>query len=117
MSLEANIAELNANIKTLINVLTSNPQAALAQPVQPVKQKTEPEKTEPAKPAPAAAPAADTQALDYVKDVQPLVLKVSSVKGRDAAVALLAKFGLKSAKEAQPEQYADIIKACKEVLQ
>lgn len=117
MSLEAAIAELNANMKTLINVLTTNPQAALAQPVQPVKQKTEPEKTEPAKPAPAAAPAETAKpALDYAKDVQPKVLAVSAKKGRDAATALLGKFGLKTARNAKPEQWQDIINACEEAL-
>lgn len=116
MSLEASIAELNSNIKVLIGVLnkaghtqpvTTDSPAIASAPATPT-----PEKTEPSKTAQAAAPAA----LDYTKDVQPLVLRVSSTKGRDTAVAVLAKLGLKSAKEAKPEQYQQLIDACQEAL-
>lgn len=119
MSLEAQIAELNANIKTLVNVLNSRvlnealPTNELKKATTPAPEKTV-EKTVPAA-APTAAPAA-VDALDYEKDVKPKVLEVSSRKGRDACMAVLGKFGLASAKAAKPEQYADIIKACEEAL-
>lgn len=112
MSLEATIAELNANIKTLIGVLGANQNVTKPAPVKT----SEPAPAAPVKASePAPAPAA-AGALDYEKDVKPLVLKVSSTKGRDACTALLGKFSLASAKAAVPAQYADIIAACQEAL-
>jgi hypothetical protein len=52
----------------------------------------------------------------YEKHIQPKVLKVSSVKGADTARKLLADLGLKSAKEAKPDQWPKIIAACDEAL-
>lgn len=115
MSLEASIIELNSSICRLIDALNARA-GEDARPAASVP-KTVAAGT-PTTPAPTAPGPVDPvpAALDYVKDVQPRVLKVSATKGREAAVKLLGTFGLKSAKEAKPEQYADIIKACEEAL-
>ncbi len=42
----------------------------------------------------AASPSEQPATIDYAKDVKPLLLKVSTSKGRDALVALLAQFGV-----------------------
>ena len=59
--------------------------------------------------APAAEPIA-------YADVSKLILKVSSTKGRDAAVAILNKFGAANLKEVKPEQYAEVVAAANEAL-
>lgn len=62
-----------------------------------------------------AVPAADTPAADDVIDyaeVRSAVIKAAATKGKDRVVDLLDGFGLKSATEAKPTQYAEIIAAC-----
>lgn len=66
--------------------------------------------------APAtAAPAASTSSLTY-PEMAKYVTKVSQVKGRDAAVAMLKGLGFSNAKEAKPEQYQSIVDAAKKIL-
>jgi len=115
MSLEANIAELNSNFKTLIGLLSAGYIQQNAAPAPVKTSAPAPTTPAPTTSAKTEAPAATT-GLDYEKDVKPKVLEVSSKKGRDACMAVLSKFGLASAKAAKPEQYADIIAACEEVL-
>lgn len=60
---------------------------------------------------PASKPGASNPAPSIVtyEDVKTLVLKVSKDKGRDAAAAVLAGFGVAKAPELKTEQYADAV--------
>lgn len=57
----------------------------------------------------------DTEQPSY-QDVAALITKVSRSVSRDAAVKILNHFGAKKGPELKPEQYADVITACNEVL-
>lgn len=65
----------------------------------------------------ASKPEASTSvaAVTY-DDVKALVLQVSKDKGRDAAAAVLAGFGVAKAPELKPEQYADAVAQLKAAL-
>lgn len=67
-------------------------------------------------PPAAPAPAPVAEALDYVKDVRPLILRISKEKGRDTAVALLQKFGVAGGPDLKPEQLADFVAAATDAL-
>lgn len=62
-----------------------------------------------------AASESDTEQPSY-QDVAALITKVSRNVGRDAAVELLDSFGAKRGPDLKPEQYADVIAACKKAL-
>lgn len=66
----------------------------------------------------AAKPQASTAATEPVTyaQVKPLILKINTDKGRDAATAALAKFGVTKGPELKPEQFADFIAHANEVL-
>lgn len=59
-----------------------------------------------------AAPAA----LTYEANVRPLALRLSAEKGRDALVALLAKFGVKKGQDLVPDQFPAFIDAANAAL-
>lgn len=113
MTIEAQIDRTNELLEQLLAKLGHVGQSLGEVPRVEQQAALKPEKTV-EKAAPAAAPA--EQPLDYVKDVQSKVIKVSSVKGADTARKLLADLGLKSAKEAKPDQWPKIIAACDEAL-
>lgn len=46
--------------------------------------------------------------VDYDRDLKPRIIELTR-KDRDAAVALLGKFGAKTGKDLKPEQYADAL--------
>lgn len=62
---------------------------------------------------PAASPAPAEISYDQISKA---VISVAQKKGRDAAVALLSKFGAGKATELKPEQYADVLAAVEESL-
>ena len=62
----------------------------------------------------AAAEAA--AALDYEKDVRPLLVKVSTGKGRDALVALLKDFGATKGDQLKADQLEAVVAAANELL-
>jgi hypothetical protein len=62
----------------------------------------------------AEAPAAP--AIDFEKDVKPLVVKISVDHGREKAVALLQRFGVSRTPDLLPAQYPDVIKFANEIL-
>ena len=67
--------------------------------------------------SPASKPEASTSAtVTTYDDVKALVLQVSKEKGRDAAAAVLAGFGVAKAPELKAEQYADAVAQLKAVL-
>ena len=65
--------------------------------------------------AAAAASTPSSEVPSYV-DTAKYVTKVSQVKGRDTAIAMLKEFSLASLKEAKPEQYAAVIASAKKIL-
>lgn len=73
--------------------------------------------TEPADPAPAAdAGLFETPAAtDYATAAQK-VTGLAASKGREAAVAVLAKFGAKTLKEVPADKFAEVVAACDEAL-
>lgn len=79
-----------------------------------------PEKTasasSPAAESAAAAPPASTAAPATYDQVKPLILKINTAKGREAALAALAKFGVDKGPDLKPEQFAEFIEYANEVL-
>lgn len=65
--------------------------------------------------ADAPALTAATEPLTY-NDVKPLILKINTAKGREAATAALAKFGVSRGPELKPEQYAEFVAHAQELL-
>jgi hypothetical protein len=55
-------------------------------------------------------------ALDYVKDVKPITIQLSKEKGREITIGVLSRFGVKSAQDLDPAQWADYIAHCGKVL-
>jgi hypothetical protein len=55
-------------------------------------------------------------ALDYVKDVKPITIQLSKEKGREITIGVLSRFGVKSAQDLYPAQWAEYIAHCKSVL-
>jgi pyruvate dehydrogenase E2 component (dihydrolipoamide acetyltransferase) len=71
----------------------------------------------PAAPAPAApAPAAAGGATATIKDVVAALTPVAEQKGRDAAVALLAKYGAQTVPQLKAESYAQVVADAKALL-
>lgn len=71
----------------------------------------------PATDAKTDAKTADTKTADITYDqIKPLILKVNTTKGRDAATSLLAEFGVTRGPELKPEQFAAFHKRATEVL-
>lgn len=56
------------------------------------------------------------EALNYEKEVRPALVKVSTAKGRDALVALLARFEVTKGDQLKPAQLADALAAANELL-
>jgi hypothetical protein len=140
MSLEVAIQENTAALRELIARLTSGSQTAvtmtgaeyvekLDKPAADTKAKEG--KTEPW-PFPNAKPGspgdkinkaqADAKAkteaptLDYVKDVKPLLLKVSASKGRDALVSLLNEFGVDKGDKLPADKLPEVVAQVNELL-
>lgn len=120
--LSAVLAALGAKhqaVEVVPPVVVENPKPPKAE------KEAEPKVGEKKPDAPAAEPAQQStasedahtaaQAVTY-DDVKKAVLDVSHDRGRDAAVALLAGFGLKNAQEAKPEQWAEIMAAAKALV-
>lgn len=131
----ANVAQLNA-VMAALNIETEKDAAAPVEkskkttsaktevvastvPTAKAEAATVPEKTEsasdqPVKSVEVAAPVS-TVAISY-QDAATAITKLSRMKGRDTAVALLAKFGAANLKEVKPEQFADLLAAVSEAL-
>lgn len=71
-------------------------------------------------PSSAGSPASDTDdipsALGYEAHVKPLILKIGAQKGRDAILALLGEYGVKSGQELTSDQYVAFVASANEVL-
>lgn len=55
-------------------------------------------------------------AIDYEKEVRPVLVKVSTTKGRDPLIALLAQFKVTKGDQLKPTQFGDVIAAANELL-
>lgn len=128
MSLEIAIQENTAAIRALIAAIsngiptTAQQVAAVVEEVKaeaPAKaeKKIKPEKAEAPKveqaatpePKEEAAPAADDAPEVTYQDAAAAITALSKTKGRDAAVALLKKFGASKLPEVKPEDFAAIV--------
>jgi membrane-bound ClpP family serine protease len=128
MSLELAITENTNAIRDLIAALGNGQhvtQAQVAAVVKEAKPKAE-KKQETAKPEaastpttvePAAAPEPkaenSAQAATY-NDAADAVTKLARTKGRDAAIAVLSKFGAAKLPDVKPEDFAAVIAAAVE---
>lgn len=130
MSLEATIQENTAALRDLIAVLANGATPTAAQ-VAAVVTEAKAEKVEKsAKKTQAAATqesptptASDNSASSLSATQEPdaaaptyqdaagAITKLSRTKGRDAAVALLTKFGAAKLPDVKPEQFAEVIQA------
>lgn len=54
--------------------------------------------------------------LDYAKDVKPITIRLSKEKGREITIGVLSRFGVKSAQDLGPGQWAEYIAHCESVL-
>jgi hypothetical protein len=145
MSLEATIAENTAALRELIAAIKAGVPTTAAQVAAVVEQATDKPTTpakaeapEAAKPttkakntqaaatAPAPQPSTATDAgastdaaapAPTYQDAAAAVTNLAKTKGRDAAVAVLTKFGAAKLPDVKPEQFADVIAACAEAVE
>lgn len=123
----SNEAQLNAILKAMTgftigevskpasvtSIDTAKPKAEAKKPdAAASKPSTGDTKESPASSAPAAT-GESSGAIDYEKTLKPAALKLAADKGRDALVAVYTKIGV-SAKDAKPEQYAELLAAINE---
>jgi len=144
MSLEAIIQENTNAIRELIAAIQAGVPTTAAQVAAVVTEakaekapaKKETAKAEEKKPAAGAAPTAETQpsatteaAESSKTDAQPeakaptyqatadAITKLARTKGRDAAIAVLTKFGASKLPDIQPNDFQKVIDACAEAMQ
>lgn len=121
MSLEQALAANTAAIQELIAVwskLNAQAKAVDKMPAEgtvtaagkPVKAAPEKAAEKPAEAPKAEAKAPAPAAADYAP-VGAAITSYAAAKGREATLAKLAPFGVKSGKELKPEQYADVLAA------
>ncbi|MFU2048928.1 hypothetical protein [Bordetella hinzii] len=67
--------------------------------------------------APVQAGNAGQDAAPTYQDTADAVTKLARVKGRDAAVAVLSKFGAAKLPDVKPEQFADVLAACNQAME
>lgn len=127
MSLEQALQENTVAIRELIAALTNHAptpaptkevEAAAEKAVEKAKAKAPAKKTEPAVETAANRSSdadATSDAVTY-SQVSDAVLKLVAAKGRAAATDILTDMGLKSAREAKPEQYAELLAKVAEVM-
>lgn len=102
MTIEAALAANTAAVEKLTAILSGAGLAAKAE------KPTKPAKAEKPAEAPPAAAAAEQPAPTY-KDAANAVLKLSEVKGREAALELLKSFDATNLKGVDPSKYAELI--------
>lgn len=123
MSLEAVIQENTNVMRELIALWKTGASPAPAPVSAPAVDKAPP----PAKDKPAAEVKTDTTAKEKPVEeakatevtydqIKPLIIKVNTTKGREAATKLLADFGVARGPDLKPEQYADFFAAATKVL-
>lgn len=118
MCLESKIVELTEAVRALTVAMSGG---ATEAPAKVEESKPEPKKEEAPKATtkPAAKPVevkpepvaeqTTAEAPDYEKDVKPALVKLSTGMSRDEFLQFLSRFGVNSAKNLLPEQYADVL--------
>lgn len=109
-------ADLVANVIALAALMGGT--AAVAAPPSeqtPAKaaaKKTEPKAADPTPTAePAPTPAAEPAALDFNKDVAPVVIATVERSGKPAVIEVLEQFGVGKASDVAPGQWGELIEA------
>lgn len=112
MSLETVIEENNTLLRELIAMWKTgaspvpSPAPAAPSPAPAAQVETKkPEAEQPKEEAKAAK--TDTAAAVTYDQIKPLIIKLNTTKGREAAAGLLAEFGVTRGPELKPEQFAD----------
>lgn len=122
----ANKAQLQAVMSALSDINEYAQQKAIHSEPVPVFDTPKPVAVAPSAPAPApTAAAAPTLSAESpsepaveipVADVNAAVIGLAKAKGRDAAVAVLQKFGVSKVPELKAEHYAAVIDAAKKAM-
>jgi len=113
------LAELDEFVAHHVKTKAAQTTAAVSPAPKDPKPETpkEPKAETPKEPKAPKAPAAPKEEpkedaeIDYTKDIAPRVLKLAEAKGREVAVATLAKFNVTKAPQLKPEDYAAFIAA------
>lgn len=124
MSLESAITENTSAVRELIALLSvgvviDKAQKKAAEDTKPEKKAKAEPKAEPKAKSDTASDTgneSEASAVTY-EDVSNAIVTLHRTKGRDAAVALLQRFGLENARGATEDQWADIVAAAKEELE
>jgi hypothetical protein len=109
----AEIRKLNAKLDHIGGATVAAGTVAGAAKAPKGKADVTPPKSESAPPATAPSPTPAVAAVSY-DQVKSAGLALVAAKGKDAVLAVLKKFNLKSAQEAKPDQYPDLLKAIQE---
>jgi hypothetical protein len=64
----------------------------------------------------ADLPSTQHLSLEYATHVKPITIQLSKEKGREITIGVLSRFGVKSAQDLEPAQWAEYIAHCKKVL-
>ena len=88
--------------------VTRAPKATAPAPTPPTAEEVPP-------PAAAPAPKAEPCAVDY-EQVKTIAVKLGQVKGRQAIVDLLSRYGVTRAPELKPAVFAQFVAECEELL-
>lgn len=114
--LEEAIKENTAAVRELIAALEKTPTATQEKPAKkPQAASTSSKEKIAASSETAPASKKDTlkEPTEYT-DVQTAITALAQAKGRDAAVAVLADFGVKKGAELMPGQYAEVVASAQE---
>lgn len=99
----ARVAKTETAQATVANGASSTPETSLSAPAEAAAKETTAE-------APPPAPSAVAGVPTYA-DAAKAITDLSKVKGRDAAVKVLAEFGAQKLPDVKPEQFAAVIAA------
>lgn len=114
------LAELDEFVAHHVKTKAAQTTAAVSPAPKEVKADApkEPKAETPKEPKTPKAPAApkeeskdDVAPIEYNRDIAPRVLKLAEAKGREVAVATLAKFNVTKAPQLKPEDYAAFVAA------
>jgi hypothetical protein len=121
MSLEVAIQENTAALRELIARLGTGSATAVTMTGKDYVESIDKKVGTTAAPKETTKPAETKQdteaaAIDYVNDVKPLLVKVSTTKGREALISLLAKFGVDKGDKLPAEKLPEVVATVNELL-
>lgn len=100
----------------LVNLIKAHYPASPAQPAEAPVKATRAKKTESASSEPAAAAVAPAEVTVTAKQVADAILQLAADKGREAAVAVLAKFKAQRVSDLKPALYQEALKAATDAM-